>query len=131
MKKITKIGKPCSPSKHISDELIQATEVLASWGGGMGGASKKYYFTNNNGNSWTDLVGEEMFINPEFIVHKRKVRIVKTVTDTTGHSNYHQPTCKYSETTRHILLPYGYDYRCIMDYTGQTNGIILTTNIKR
>jgi len=103
-----KIGLPVTPAKHLSLDIILATEILITYGGGVGGSNKTYYAIDSgtNMNDYIVLNGETVFINPEFIVTKRKVRIAKVITDTTGHSNHSKVTCECSMLTRYILLKF-------------------------
>ena len=106
-----KIRKPCSPSTVKEFKEIKATEILVSWGGGMGGASKSYYATEVNGDELTLLPhGEKITINPKFIVHSKSVTFVKLVTDVTAHRNYSERTCKSSISTHYNLIPFGREY---------------------
>jgi hypothetical protein len=110
MKKVIEIGWPCSPSTNIQLKLINATEVLYTYGGGMGGASKDKY---------KDLTGELMYINPDYIVTKREVQLVKQVTDAKAHRNYREKKVKSCIITRYILLPYRAEYKLVNKYTDE------------
>jgi hypothetical protein len=111
-----KITPPCQPSEHLNFGEIKATEILVSWGGGMGGANKTYYTTKNNGGDYTLLDGSVITLNPEFIVHKKKVKLVKMVTDTTKHTNYHEDNSIKTVVTEIFKLEHGQEY--IVDYNG-------------
>jgi len=82
--KTLEIGLPCAPGELISNEEIKTTEILVSWGGGMGGANKRYYATSKNGNEYTLIDGDKIKLNPNFIVHEKEVRLVKNITTNTN-----------------------------------------------
>lgn len=104
-----KISRPCTPSTVLETKEIKATEVLVSWGGGLGGASKKYYSISENNNDYEILPhGEFIELNPNFIVHKKDVKIVKMVTKTTN-SYYTKGDGEVVITDFH-LIPSGSSY---------------------
>lgn len=111
MKNIVEIGLPCTPSKRISTELINAMEILVSWNGGLGGSSKYYYATsfdkNSNGAELID--GDKIAINPTFIVHAKDVIIAKQVIDRTPHANYIQNGYNSYIITDYFLIDFGYN----------------------
>ncbi|MHA2084719.1 MAG: hypothetical protein ACXABD_13260 [Candidatus Thorarchaeota archaeon] len=119
MKKVIEIGWPCSPSTNIQLKLVNATEVLYTYGGGMGGASVKLYATDTSGDKYTDLTGEVRYINPDYIVTKREVQLVKQVTDAKAHRNYREKKVKSCIITRYILLPYRAEYKLVNKYTDE------------
>ena len=125
--KTYEIGYPCSPSNNISHETIKATEILVTWGGGMGGSSKRYYALSKNGkNEFKLLDGDTIKINQEYIVHEKKVTIIKVVTDITAHSNYHKKTCNKAIKTEYILLNFGEVPAYVDKYTAHDNRIVLS-----
>jgi hypothetical protein len=123
MSKLIKISNGCSPSTHVSDEVISVNRVRISYGGGMGGANESIYTTAIykeqaiNG-MWimVDITnGMERQINPRFIVSVDKVNVVKVVTDITEHTNFHKVVCKQNILTR--LIDIGVDtYEMVSEY---------------
>ena len=110
-----KIGLPCTPSKHISHEIIPAIKVRVTFGGGMGGTNKNYYClvvnTRNHDFYYLTLItGEEIQINPKYIVEIKKANLVKLVTDITEHTNYHKVEVKKHIKTQYIELNYRETY---------------------
>ena len=99
------IGLPVSPSTKVSITPIEVTAVRLSYGGGMGGANKIYYCTTVNTSGYepfyvlTTFLGEEIRVNPRFIVETYKRTIIKNVTDITQWRNYHKKECKSSIRT--------------------------------
>ena len=116
MKKVIEIGWPCSPSTNIQLKLISATEVLYTYGGGMGGASVKLYATDIYKDKYKDITGELIYINPDYIVTKREVQLVKQVTDAKAHRNYREEKVKSCIITRYILLPYQAEHKLVNKY---------------
>jgi len=123
------IGLPCSPSKRIESEEIKATEIIITYGGGMGGANKKYYATEVVDNTLTLITGEVVKINPRYVVTERNVTLVKQVIDTTEHSNYHSHTCSKSIVTEYHLLEYGEEYKITDKYIQAKDGKIIYKDI--
>ena len=118
-----KIGYPCSPSKKISDEVLELVKIRYSFGGGMGGASKTIYAKTMERCTIDDMFyvailpsGEKIRIGREFIVDFNDVSIVKLVTDTTAHSNYNKTTVNKSILTEMYLLKFGQKYELVNDY---------------
>jgi hypothetical protein len=102
MKKI--ISAPCSPSTQIDSKSIEVVKIIITFGGGMGGANQTFYAnrvdkTSDGMLSVETVDGRKLELNPRYIVSKEVTNILKVVTDTTEHSNYHEKTCKYSERT--------------------------------
>ena len=70
----------------------------------MGGANQAFY-ANRVDKAPDDMLsietvdGRKLELNPRYVVSKEKTIILKVVTDTTKHSNYHEKTCNYSERT--------------------------------
>lgn len=88
-----KIYRSCNPSEFVKHEEIHGIlKVKMSCGGGMGGAQWHEYIQEPNdfeleGESpvWvTNYLGEEMLINPRFIVKASRISIVKVVEDITA-----------------------------------------------
>ena len=109
MKKI-QIGLPCSPSRRVSAETMKVTEILISYGGGMGGSNQTFYVTKINGNEITLITGEVIKLNPNFIVMEKSVVLVKQVIDTTDHSNYHVKRFKKTIVTEYHKIDYNKDF---------------------
>jgi hypothetical protein len=114
MKTVT-IGLPCTPSKNISKEEMKVTEILVSWGGGMGGSSQRLYGKVLLGATEECLVfqtiqGEEIEIGTKYIVTKKSVTLVKIVTDVTAHWNYTNIRCKEAIETEYILKPFDVEF---------------------
>ena len=131
MKSTYEIGYPCSPSQNISQDRIKATEILVTWGGGMGGASKRYYALKKNGNELHLLNGDIIKLNPNFIVHEKEVNIVKVVTDTTEHSNFRKHTVNSSIVTQYILLKFGEIATFVDDYKSADNERIILRHLDK
>lgn len=88
-----KIYRSCNPSKFVKHEEIHGIlKVKMSCGGGMGGAQWYEYIQEPNdfeleGESpvWvTNYLGEEMLLNPRFIVKANRISIAKVVEDITA-----------------------------------------------
>ena len=93
------IGLPCSPSVSLGHSEIPVTEVLISYGGGMGGANQTYYTTLIDKESDEHFFTLTLFddkkvkINPAFIVSLTpNITLVEHVVDATGHANYRGKT---------------------------------------
>ena len=102
MKKI--ISAPCSPSTRIDSKSIEVTKIIITFGGGMGGSSQTFYANRvdkipDGMLSVETINGRVLELNPRYVVSKEKTIILKVVTDTTKHSNYHEKMCNYSERT--------------------------------
>lgn len=87
-----KIYRSCNPSKFVKHEEIHGIlKVKMSCGGGLGGAQWYEYIKEPcegelEGGSpvWvTDYLGEEILINPRFIVKANRISITKVVEDIT------------------------------------------------
>lgn len=87
-----KIYRSCNPSKFVKhEEIHNILKVKMSCGGGLGGAKWYEYIQEPcenelEGNSpvWvTDYLGEELLINPRFIVKANRISITKVVEDIT------------------------------------------------
>lgn len=87
-----KIYRSCNPSKFVKHEEIHGIlKVKMSCGGGLGGAQWYEYIKEPcegelEGDSpvWvTDYLGEELLINPKFIVKANRISITKVVEDIT------------------------------------------------
>ncbi len=110
MSKVIKISNGCSPSIHVSDEVISVNRVLITYGGGMGGARESIYATAIHkeqaiNGMWimVDITnGMERQVNPRFIVSVDKVKVVKVVTDITAFTNYHKVVCTQNILARFI-----------------------------
>jgi hypothetical protein len=107
-----KIGLPCTPSKHVSQEIKKGTKIVISFGGGLGGANRTIYAktvkeVKKFGIPMLEIVpffGEQEELNPQFIVATQDCQIVKDVTDTTMHSNSSKTTCSFSTSTRYFVI---------------------------
>jgi hypothetical protein len=127
-----KIGKPCSPSKLIDKEIFDAHRILVSYGGGMGGANQKFYTRdfseNDNELIFTDIENRKLTVNKRFIVLKEPVRLVRTLTDTTKHSNYRKTTVANSQVIQYRVLYPNDTYEFVDDYVSSSNdkSLILT-----
>lgn len=101
------VGTRFSPAKTIDHSEIIGTEILISYGGGMGGASKRYYATdveelNQNEIKITCIDDRELTLNKSFIVSQEDVKILKQILDITEHANYHKKTCKENKFVRFV-----------------------------
>lgn len=133
MKKI-QIGLPCSPAHIVEHEMIKVTEVLISYGGGMGGASRTYFCTNVQKSDpfylLTRINTEVKKVNPRFIVEMGDIRIVKVVTDTTAHKNYHGGNHPKTLKTEYFRLRHGEDYEIVDKYVARHDGELQKRIIK-
>jgi hypothetical protein len=125
------VGKPCSPSETISHEVIEMKRVLITYGGGMGGAHKQYYTKEIrkeqaiNG-SWNieTIDGKKIQLMPNFIVEVEETKVLKLVTDVTGHRNYNKKVCEKSILTEYFDLS-GFDtYNIEEKYSSRDDKII-------
>jgi hypothetical protein len=128
--KTIKIGLPCTPSRILSHEKVETSKVLISYGGGMGGASQKHYCTDvleRDKGMWrlTLLSGEMIEVNPAFIVSVEPRTLVKVVSDTTAHANYHSKVCKERILTEYIGLQFGEDYVITNEYTNREDNRLI------
>lgn len=103
------IGVPCSPAKPMGATIQNVTRILMSFGGGMGGSTKTYYATKVIGINDREIViktfnGQDLTINPRFIVESEVMNLVKVVTDTLPWKNYNNTTFKKHITTEYILI---------------------------
>jgi hypothetical protein len=99
MSKEVKIGRPCSPSTTLSGDHLNVTEFKVSYGGGMGGANETFYALESMPRKdgllrLTLRGGEDIDINPRFLVYKRPRVMVIHVVDTTAHANYRNKICE-------------------------------------
>jgi hypothetical protein len=124
-----KIGLPCSPSKRISVETIKATEILVSYGGGLGGTSKTYYFTEKNSDTYTLVNGEVIRLNSNFIVMEKPIVLVKQITDTTNHSNYRSTKYKKTILTEYYKLKYEQDFEILDKYNSESRNKVILTDL--
>jgi|LakMenEpi03Aug12_release.lakeMendotaPanAssembly.Ray.scaffolds.fasta_scaffold159952_6 hypothetical protein len=133
MSKVIKISNGCSPSTHVSDELIPVNRVLITYGGGMGGANEKIYTTAIHkeqaiNGMWRmiDITnGMERDVNPRFIVSVDKVNVVKVITDITEHTNYHEVVCIENILTR--LIDIGVDtYEMVSEHISDSEMKIIS-----
>ena len=133
MKKL-QIGLSCTPSHVVSHEIIKVTEVLISFGGGMGGANKTYYCTNvQKGDPFyllTKLNNEVKKVNPNFIVEMGDIRLVKLVTDVTAHKRYHDKSQPETIDTEYFKLRQGEDYEIVDKYTSRSDNELKDRKIK-
>lgn len=112
MGKLT-IGLKCTPSKLVSATAMGVTKVFITYGGGMGGGNRTYYCTDFYMNTSkkmyiaTLISGEEIEINPRYVVVIETKILVKVVTDKTAHANYHDAKYKSSILTEYIELEHG------------------------
>jgi hypothetical protein len=128
------VGKPCSPSETISHEVIEMKRVLITYGGGMGGANKEYYTKKiykeqaiNGGWNIETIDGKIIQLMPNFIVEVEETKVLKLVTDVTGHRNYNKTTCKKSILTEYFDLS-GFDnYNIEEKYSSRDDKIIFKT----
>lgn len=118
------VGKVCSPSTIISNEVLEMERILVSYGGGMGGANKEYYTSKIKKEGELlkiiTLEGQKLSLNPRFIVEIEETKVLKVKTDTSAHSNYHDETCKKSIVTQYFNMS-GYDNLKFVDYTSDNS----------
>jgi hypothetical protein len=80
MFKTIKIGKPFSPSEIIDFSTEEWTEVLVTYGGGMGGVSAKHYTKsdidlNKEFVEIINIYGVKITLNTRYIVRINKVNV--------------------------------------------------------
>lgn len=101
------VGTLCSPSKLLGTNKEIVTEVLVSYGGGMGGSNERFYGETTKLDGETKIEtfdGKELIVNNDFIVYTRKKQIFTVLIDSTKHANYHKHVVKnriQSRTTLH------------------------------
>lgn len=97
--KTFKIGLPCSPATMLTTAKAKATEIIVTYGGGMGGTNETYYAqyqrpgATDNEIVIRDISGREITLNRRYIVRTEPVTILEVVTDITAHTNYGQKVC--------------------------------------
>jgi len=105
------IGSPVSPSTIIESKEIDATKVVISFNSMN---IKTFYATKITGKkelSLTLLDGSQIQVNPEFVVTKQKVSIVKIKTNATAWNNYYEKvTNKTFYIEEFIMIPHGDTY---------------------
>lgn len=112
-KKDYQIGLPCSPSKRISYEIVNAKKILLTYGGGMGGSRTTIYVTDKdivyNEHGIAKVINilddKEVEINTKYVVSAESVKLFVDKIDITGHTNYHEVQCKKHELIRILELP--------------------------
>jgi hypothetical protein len=118
------LGKKRNPSTILKKEVINATEILVTWGGGMGGSNFTYYATELDNNGTTtfikDIRGRELSLKNSFIVREEKVTIVKVVSDTTEHTNYREKKCNQSVYTQFNVV-YSNEFWDLVDDIAKNN----------
>lgn len=96
-----KIYRTCSPSKLIAKyEMHGMLKLTMTCGGGMGGSRWEEYIEEITGdemigdqNEWVrNYLGEEIMLNPRFVVKMERVSVVKVVEDITSWKTYHSGT---------------------------------------
>jgi len=147
--KTIKIGKSCTPSKLLDVDMINATQVLMSYGGGMGGVNKKWYIKANIDPRENGLIeveraiddvpkthkeavslGEFIILNTNFIAEAREVRIVIITIDVTEWYKIRKGECKKAIETKYVVLYKGEDYTVIDEYTSYWSGDLEKRTIK-
>jgi hypothetical protein len=117
-----KVGLSCTPSKIIKHEVIEVTEYLVSYGGGMGGSNARFYSKKLINPKKVDSIGVELYngevltIHKNFIVTERKKRILKIVSDITKHVNYHKHVCDSKHEVTYYKLNFGDDFELVNEY---------------
>lgn len=102
MNKIYKIGVPKSPCKKQNIEIVgPVSVVMMTCGGGMGGCQWKEYGSfvkepeiGKMAKFISATTGEEITINPAYIVNIKTKKLVKVTSDTTLWRNYNKVECK-------------------------------------
>ena len=92
-------GLSCSPSEITDTQELSVTEFLVSYGGGMGGANQTHYAldykTNDDKFYVLELLnGNQIKINPRFVVSMQDKKVLRIENDVTAHTNYHKQVCK-------------------------------------
>lgn len=95
-----KIYRTCNPSKFVKkEEMHEMLKVRMTCGGGVGGSSWYEYIHSDYDSEPIDLqsespiyvtnyLGEEIMLNPKFIVKVSHISIVKVVEDITAWRTY-------------------------------------------
>lgn len=98
-------GLSCSPSEITDTQELAATKFLVSYGGGMGGANQTHYAldykTNDKFYVLELLNGNQIKINPRFIVSMQDKKVLRIENDVTAHSNYREKNCE-----KYIIVNY-------------------------
>ena len=87
-------GLTCSPSKIIESDVLNATKIVSSYGGGMGGTNTTYYAIDIDKEripleiTIQDIRGRTITLGYNFIVSQEPVRLLKLTHDITAHCNY-------------------------------------------
>jgi hypothetical protein len=125
------VGKPCSPSIKISDEVIEMKRILITYGGGMGGGNKTYYTKEIkkeqaiNGGWYIETIdGKKIQLMPNFVVEVEQTKILKLVTDVTLHRNFSKKVCKKAVLTEYFDLSGFDDYNIDVNYSSRDDKII-------
>jgi len=103
------IPHPCSPCEsHRVINLGTVSRVEITCGGGMGGLHWYVYGTFDEKPQigkmaylTDEISGEQITINPNYIVTIKEKQLVKVESDVTPHTNYNGKTCK-----KHIKIQY-------------------------
>lgn len=136
-----KIYRTCNPSSFVGkEEIHNILKIKMSCGGGLGGSSWYEYIYDTvalEGDSlvWvTNYLGEEIKLNPRFMVKVNRVSLVKVEEDITAWkfhgankpTNEKYLTIRYIETPRHetISLVDEYKYQANENETIKTDTII-------
>ena len=93
-----RIYRTCSPSKLIEKYEMQGMlKLTMTCGGGMGGSRWEEYIEETTGdemmsdqNEWVrNYLGEEIMLNPRFVVKMERVSVIKVVEDITNWKTHH------------------------------------------
>ena len=104
------IGLTCSPATMLDNKVETVTELLISYGGGMGGASERVYGHIENEKEDTldfvDYLGTRTIYNKRFIVSIKPKQLVTIVVDILPHLTYGGKECKVNkaiQTTHYVF----------------------------
>ena len=103
-------GLTCTPSFNMDSEIKEVTELVVSWGGGMGGSTKTVYgeilSSYDNTINFKDYLGVETVYTKTFIVSVGKKQLVTITNNIFPHLSYNgnRPGCKDAVETTHYIV---------------------------
>lgn len=107
-KEILIISPPCSPSRLMDCAEMKCDKISLASGGGLVFRTTTYYAISIDKNEYkpmwkiNTIEGDEICINPAYVIAMQKVKVVKQVTDTTAHKNYEKLMCEKAITTQYF-----------------------------
>jgi hypothetical protein len=95
-------GLCCTPADIVDTQELGVTEILISYGGGMGGANRKYHVLESRAkDKGSDLLvldlldGTTITINTNFIVSYTEKKVIRIETDITQRSENFNTVVNY------------------------------------